>query len=128
MGRESRARKYGYRSGLEKSVAEELTQQKVNFGYETKKIEYRIDEVRKYTPDFILPNGIIVETKGRFLADDRKKHLLVKAQHPELDIRFVFTNPNALLRKGAKSSYKDWCNKYGFKWAKKSVPKEWLDE
>lgn len=92
------------------------------------KIRYRVDEVRKYTPDFVLPNGIIIETKGRFTAADRKKHLLIKEQHPEFDIRFVFSNSRTKLNKGAKSSYGEWCSKHGFLYADKVIPQEWLDE
>ena len=45
-----------------------------------------------YIPDFVLDNGIIIETKGLFTSEDRRKHIEVQKQHPELDIRFVFTN------------------------------------
>lgn len=118
----------GYRSGLEDSIAEELTKQGVNFAYEELKIEWEDLAYRKYTPDFVLPNNIIIESKGRFTAADRRKHLLVKKQHPELDIRFVFTNSNARLRKGATSTYATWCKKHGYKYADKSIPKAWIDE
>lgn len=120
--------KNGWRSGFEERIAKELKEAGVKYEYETKKIKYEIRETRTYTPDFILPNGIIVETKGRFVAADRKKHQLIKQQKPELDIRFVFYNAKAKLYKGAKSSYADWCNKHGFVWADKSIPKEWLEE
>lgn len=69
-----------------------------------------------------------METKGRFTATDRKKHLLVKAQRPDLDIRFVFSNSRAKLNKGSKTTYADWCNKHGFLYADKLIPTEWLDE
>jgi hypothetical protein len=120
--------KYGYRSGLESKVSAQLNEAGVSFEYETFKIEYQVNETRKYTPDFRLPNGIIVETKGRFISDDRKKHLLVQQQHPDLDIRFVFSNSKAKLNKGAKSTYADWCIKHGFLYADKTIPEEWLDE
>ena len=120
--------KYGYRSGLESKVSAQLTEAGVSFEYETFKIEYQVNETRKYTPDFILPNGIIVETKGRFVAADRKKHLLIQRQHLFLDIRFVFSNSNAKLNKGAKSTYADWCQKHGFLYADKFIPEEWLHE
>ena len=120
--------KYGYRSGLESKVSAQLTEAGVDFEYEKFKIEYEVHETRKYTPDFRLPNGIIVETKGRFVAADRKKHLLVQQQRPELDIRFVFSNSNAKLNKGAKSTYADWCQKHGFLYADKFIPEEWLIE
>lgn len=117
-----------FRSGLERRTAEWLRLKKTPFKYEETRIEYRVEETRKYTPDFELPNGIFVETKGRFSVEDRKKHLLVKKQHPDLDIRFVFSNPNAKIRKGSKTSYADWCNKHGFKYAKERIPLSWLKE
>lgn len=121
--------KHGYRSGLEEKVSKQLQDLGVAYEYEKFKIAYSVKEMRKYTPDFkILSNGIIVETKGRFLPDDRKKHLLVKEQHPELDIRFVFSNSNAKLQKKSPTSYANWCDKNGFKWADKLIPQEWLDE
>ena len=89
------------------------------------KIKYDVSETRTYTPDFILPNGIIVETKGRFVAADRKKHLLIQKQF-DYDIRFVFQNARAKLFKGAKSTYSQWCDKHGFLWAQGSIPEEWL--
>ncbi len=58
--------------------------------------------------DFVLHNSIIIETKGMFTAADRRKHLAIKKQHPNLDIRFVFENSRRKLRKGAKSSYGEW--------------------
>lgn len=130
MGASNKARglKEGYRSGLEDKISDQLKQSGVHFTYESMKISYRVDEVRKYTPDFLIPNGIIIETKGRFTASDRKKHLLIKQQHPEFDIRFVFSNSRAKLNKGAKSTYGDWCDKHGFRYADKEIPEEWLHE
>ena len=98
------ARKHGYRSGLEHSLADYLTELSVKFLYEKVKIEWEDLTYRTYTPDFILPNGIIIETKGRFTAIDRRKHVCIKRQHPELDIRFVFTNSRSKIRKGDKSN------------------------
>jgi len=122
--------KYGFRSGLEKRVADELNSQGISFSYEEMKIEYtRPARQSKYTPDFVLTNsGIIVETKGRFMTDDRAKMLLVKAQHPTLDIRFVFSNPKQRISKSSKTTYSMWCEKHGFKYAKGSIPIEWLRE
>lgn len=120
--------KHGYRSGLEDKVSKQLQESGVSFEYETLKIQYEVNETRRYTPDFILPNGIIIETKGRFVAADRKKHLLIQQQHPHLDIRFVFSNSRAKLSKGAKSTYAEWCEKHGFLYADKEIPQEWLNE
>lgn len=121
------AKKLGFRSGLEVKVAEQLKGSGVEAEYETTKIKYVVPEsVHTYTPDFVLPNGIIVETKGRFVVADRKKHLLIQKQHPDKDIRFVFTNSNNKISKGSKTSYADWCRKNGFIFADKKVPDEWL--
>ena len=120
--------KHGYRSGLEDKVSKQLQESGVSFEYETLKIQYEVNETRRYTPDFILPNGIIIETKGRFVAADRKKHLLIQQQHSHLDIRFVFSNSRAKLSKGAKSTYAEWCEKHGFLYADKEIPEEWLYE
>ena len=120
--------KYGYRSGLEHKVSMALDTIKYNYEYESIKIEWEDLAYRTYTPDFVLGNGIIIETKGRFLVSDRRKHLAVKKQHPKLDIRFVFTNSKAKLSKGAKSSYSDWCIKHGFRYYDRIIPEDWLKE
>ena len=121
------AKKLGFRSGLEVKVADQLKKSGVKFEYETTKIKYVVPEsVHTYTPDFVFPNGLIVETKGYWEPSDRKKHLLIKKQHPNLDIRFVFTNSNNKIRKGSKTSYADFCNKHGFLYADKEIPEEWL--
>lgn len=124
----SNAIKHGYRSGLEQTVLNSLKDRKCNAQYECFKIEWEDLMYRKYTPDFLLPNGIIIETKGRFTPADRMKHLAIQKQHKDLDIRFVFSNCKAKLRKGAKTTYADWCEKNGFLYADKDVPQEWLDE
>ena len=83
---------------------------------------------RTYTPDYRLPNGIVVETKGRLMVDDRQKHIWVKEQHPLLDIRFVFSSSKSKLSPRSPTTYADWCLKNGFKYADKSIPQAWLDE
>ena len=93
--------KHGYRSGFEHKVADQLNEQKIKFEYETTVIDYIKPQTNHtYTIDFTLPNGILVETKGRWVAEDRKKHLLIKKQHPELDIRIVFQSAKGKIRNG----------------------------
>ena len=119
--------KHGYRSGFEHKVSEQLTESKIKFGYEDTVINYIKPETHhKYTIDFTLPNGILVETKGRWVIEDRKKHLLIKKQHPELDIRIVFQSAKTKIRKGSKTTYGDYCDKHGIIWAEKKVPESWL--
>ena len=118
--------KYGYRSGLEDRISKQLKALSVPVKYEEFKIKYEVNEVRTYTPDFELPNGIIIESKGRFVVADRKKHLLVQKQHPDLDIRFVFYNSRGKINKGSKTTYGMWCDKHGFLYADKLIPEEWI--
>ena len=119
--------KHGYRSGLEEDIDKTLQENQIDGEYEQHTINYTIPESKHtYTPDFRLPSGIFVETKGRFVIEDRKKHLLIKAQHPELDIRFVFQNSRGKIRKGSKTTYADWCDKHGFVYADKTIPSDWL--
>lgn len=121
----------GYRSGLEDKTAAWLKERGIAVKYEDPEavIKYvRPQKVARYTPDFILPNGIIVETKGRFVTADRQKHLLIKQQFPEKDIRFVFSNSKATISKVSKTSYAKWCTDHGFQYADKVIPEEWLSE
>lgn len=119
----------GFRSGLEEVIAQQLRDNSVEFKYEEQKIKYVTPpKSHTYTPDFVLPNGIIIETKGRFVTADRQKHLLIKAQHPELDIRFIFSNSRTRISKRSTTTYAMWCDKNGFKYADKWIPAAWLKE
>lgn len=119
----------GYRSGLEELVAAALAEAGVVAKYEETTVYYTPpSKQRRYTPDFILPNGIVIETKGRFVTADRQKHRVIAAEHPDLDIRFVFSNPNQRISKTSPTTYAAWCERYGFKYSKEAVPEAWINE
>ena len=122
----------GYRSGLEETISEQLRSCGIEVLYETDRIHYTIPARQsKYTPDFKLPKqgGFwYLEGKGHWTVQDRAKHLLIKAQHPDIDIRFVFSNAAAKLYKGSQTTYANYCDKHGFRWAHKVIPQEWIDE
>ena len=122
----------GYRSGLEETISEQLKLHKIDVLYETDRINYVVpSRVARYTPDFKLPKvgGIwFLEGKGIWAVADRAKHLLIRDQQPDIDIRFVFSNSRAKLYKGSKTTYADYCIKHGFKWAHKVIPDDWIDE
>lgn len=138
LTQEEVGRRYGFRSGLEEANAKQLEAIGVPFTYEEERIEYtKPARLARYTPDFVIRENVdgtprkrplIIETKGRFLTADRQKHLLIKEQYPELDIRFVFNNPNTRISKKSKTTYAMWCEKHGFKFAKEFIPPEWLYE
>ena len=105
------------RSKLELKFEEILKDFAVEYDYEVTKIPYTIPESKHtYTVDWTLLNGMLLETKG-YLSDhqERYKYVLLKQQHPDLDLRFVFDNPNKLCG-GTKMTHAKWAEKYGFKW------------
>jgi len=138
-----RKHKSCWRSGLEEGVAKQLDKEKITYDYEPSdgKIVYTIPETEHtYTPDFYITTKsgktVIIETKGLWDYDDRYKHLLIKQQYPNLDIRFVFTRSKQRIRKGSKTSYADICKGLGrgpFKgitwpFADKHIKRDWLEE
>lgn len=125
-----RGKEFGYRSGLEETIGAQI---EADTGspprFEERWIPYVVPEKRhKYLADFELANGIILEGKGIFDAKDRAKHLFVKAQYPELDIRFVFSSLKTKINPGSPTTVKDWCERYGYKCCQKVVPKSWFFE
>ena len=112
-----------YKSKFEAAFADSLHKKKIKFTYETFSIDYTIS--CSYKPDFIL-NNFIVETKGYFSKEDRRKHLAIKEIRPELDIRFCFQNSKTRLSKAKNSiSYAKWCERHGFLYCDKFIPTEW---
>ena len=120
------------RSKLELKFEEIIKEFDVAYDYEVTKIPYTIPESNhNYTVDWTFINGLLVETKG-YLSDhkERYKYVLLKQQHPDLDLRFVFDNVNKLCG-GTKMTHSKWAEKYGFKYCSiKDVDqiKQWVKE
>ena len=115
-----------YRSKFEAGIAASLDKRSVSFSYESLVLDYIIEG--QYKPDFVLPNGVIVETKGFFPADQRRKMLCVKAQHPDLDIRMCFQNAKEKISRAKRSiTYGQWATRHGFKWSSGTIPDDWYD-
>jgi hypothetical protein len=124
-----RGMREGYRSGLEEKIAASLARRGEQAAYEATVLAYTMPEkARRYTPDWVLSNGIIVESKGRFVTADRQKMVAVKKAHPHLDIRFVFSNSKTRIGKTSTTTYGMWAEKHGFPYADKDVPDAWLKE
>lgn len=135
-------KKFEGRSKFETRVGQDLQDRGISFEYEAESYEYQkqpynakcstcgstnVWELRKYTPDFFLPNGVIIEAKGRWLAKERKLLRSLLDLNPYLDIRMLFMRDN-WLTKNHTQRYSDWCNRRGIKWAIGRVPGEWVDE
>jgi|TARA_R110000824_G_scaffold12806_4_gene55881 hypothetical protein len=123
-----KSRKNGFRSGLEEKVAKQIQKANHKLRYEVVKIKWIDFAIRSYTPDFVLDNGIIIEVKGFWSVEDRKKHKELRKQHVNLDIRMVFENSKRKIRKGSKTSYGMWCDKNDILYHDRIVPIPWLQE
>jgi len=124
----------GYRSGLEKEVAEILTKHKIEFEFEPKdfKLPWHIKSKKKslscmkcgctdiredhsYTPDFVLEDRfVILESKGRFMSPDRVKMAALQGLYPDHLFIMLFSNPNG--KTSPKTKNYEWCDKKGIKW------------
>jgi len=80
----------------------------------------------RYWPDFVLLNGVIIETKGKFIARDRMKHRIIKELYPKLDIRLLFYNSNQVIPGKKKESYSVWADRHKIPWANQKIPRSWL--
>ncbi len=121
----TKTKKKTFRSKFEESVAKNLDSQGVDYEYEAYRLPYIVE--RNYLPDFRLPSGVYVEAKGYFKSADQRKHKLLKAQSPDIEVRFVFQNARGRVQ-GSKLTCIEWCEKNGFLYAEGTVPKEWLHE
>ena len=114
-----------FRSGLEEKVADLLVDLGVKYEYESTKVSYVISH--NYTPDFVLPNGVWLETQGYWDSKDRKKIKSVIQQNPDIDLRLVFQAPYNTISKKSKTTYASWCEKNNIKWCSFSnIPITWL--
>jgi len=107
-----RSRKSKFRSTFEEDVAKVLH----TFNYEPFTVPYTI--ARSYRPDFVDPSGkCLVECKGYFRDGDTKKYTSIRDSLPEdQEIVFVLMQPNKKIRKGAKMTMSEWCDKEGILW------------
>lgn len=124
-----------YRSRLEEKIAAQLTKAGIKFVYEGEKLRYTVPKREtKYTPDFPItsskPCPIVIEAKGRFrTAAERQKLILVREQHPDIDLRIVFQKASNPIYKGSKTTYAMWAESHGIPWADGgTIPLTWIQE
>ena len=114
-----------FRSKLEEKVADLLEGLGVSYEYEPEKLSYTIEH--NYTPDFVLPNYIYLDTKGYWDPADRRKVLAVKRDNPDVDLRMVFQSPFNTISKKSKTTYAQWCEKHDIPWTSfHNIPLDWL--
>ena len=85
----------------------------------------RISYQLHYVPDLILPNGVVIEIKGHFPPEDRRKMLAVIRSNPQLDVRMVFQDPYRSPRGLCPG---EWCDRHGIRWADRAIPRQWFTD
>lgn len=120
-----KARKRTYRSGLEDKIVPGALARGAT--YEPVSLTFQ-GAPRRYKPDLVLPNAIVVEIKGWFTPADRAKTEAVLKANPGLELRFVFDNPRAKLNRTSRTTYAEWCDARRIAWAAKDVPASWYAE
>ena len=114
-----------FRSKLEARIADLLSNLGVTYEYESTKVPYEIQF--NYSPDFILPSGIMLEAKGYWAPEDRRKILAVKKCNPEIDLRMIFQTPYNTISKKSKTTYAQWCDRHNIPWTTfTEIPIDWL--
>jgi hypothetical protein len=123
-----------FRSKLENDIFTHLKAIGLKFGYETEKVKFvQPEKHRTYTPDIVIEEGKrFVEIKGKLAYEDQCKHLWIKEQHPNIEIKFIFGTDVVIHkgRKGANGKYRhsDWCEQHGFEYfIGRNPPKEFFE-
>lgn len=138
LSRSQLAKKYGYKSGIEMDVVKYLKDKGIDARYEEYKLPFiQPEKKRTYTPDVFVYNKAgelkyVIETKGRFTAEDRMKMNWVKEQHPNVEFRLLFERDGATISKKSKTTYAKWSEKAKFMFSRffkgKAVPDSWIED
>jgi hypothetical protein len=118
-----KSKKSRFRSTFEDDVSKVLKE----FDYEPFTVPYTIS--RSYRPDFVDSSGLsLVECKGYFRDGDTKKYTSIRDSLPEgQELIFVLMQPNKKIRKGAKMTMSEWCDKENILWYTIETLQELID-
>jgi hypothetical protein len=112
-----------FRSGLEEQFASLAPLGA--FAYEPCKLPYRVPRI--YCPDFVhKKTGVLIECKGFFRPGDTAKYKAIRDCVDE-ELIFVLSNPRKKVRKGAKMTMGEWCEKEGFSYFTPDQMEDLLD-
>ena len=124
-----------FASAAEIKCAKDMEERGIPWEYEPEKWLWN-PPPKKYNVDFKVTRDdgsvLYIEYKGYFRTEDKVKMIAIKKQHPERDVRMIFTHPEkpvegATKRKdGTKLSNAEWATKNGYLYAEKVIPDEWL--
>lgn len=114
-----------FRSGFERRIWESLHKAGHTATYETLTVSYVMPHT--YTPDFVLPNGVVCELTGYFPAAKRAKLLAVRQANPALDLRVVFQKAATRISKVSRTTYGAWATHHKFTWCEGMIPSAWWE-
>lgn len=105
-----------YRNKFERRIAEVLSDL---CEYEPFKVPYVVP--KKYLPDFVgkhkAGTEILIEAKGYFRVGDTQKYTSIRdSLDQNKELVFLLYDPNKKIRKGAKMTMSEWCEKEGLRW------------
>lgn len=116
-----------YKSGLEERFQKATKDLGYTLPYEQDRIKYTIPASKHtYTPDFTVTNNVYIETKGLWTGADRKKALLIKEQHPDIKLLYVFYRDQKLSKKSS-TTYLAWAEKNGLEACTFADKPTWVD-
>lgn len=101
-----------YRSGLERKFAEAIPAKMMK--YEPYDLSYVTH--RKYKPDFVYKDKVLIECKGFFREGDTQKYKAIRdciSGIAGMELVFLLSDPHKKVRKGAKLTMGQWCEKEG---------------
>lgn len=108
---------------MEQEVAQQLGSK---WNYEPWNINYYI--LKNYTPDFVNEEKkIVIEVKSFFRWNQERQYLFVKDQVEKHGYEYIMALefPQRKLRKGAKITIAEWCDKHDIRWiATKDLDRE----
>lgn len=131
MGRKKVKRRLSLPRGIDSKLELELSKTGLcNCDWKPEPLKYQM--LKTYSPDAKF-GSTLIEVKGYFRnSAEAAKYLWVKEQYPDIELVFVFANPDkpiawAKRRKdGSRMTHGEWADSKGFKYySTKNLPKEW---
>ena len=118
-----------FKGKLEEQINQSLLDQGLEISYEKERFDYYLK--RFYTPDFLVKGNAFdfwIEVKGYWPSSKRTQFLAVLRNHPTLDIFVALQSPHQRISKQSRTTYCQWCEKYGVAWCPTPIPEDFLNQ
>ena len=117
-----------FKGKLEEQINQSLLDQGLEISYEKERFDYYLK--RWYTPDFLVKGHAFdfwIEVKGYWPSSRRNQFLCVLRNHPTLNIFVALQSPHQRLSKQSKTTYCQWCERFGVAWCPTPIPTDFLN-